>query len=131
MPKLGKTTKLPWLKTADTAPQSGRTNPNQQFYNSTRWRKTAKSYRASNPLCEVSNHFGNVVAAQMVDHIIPINQGGAKYDPCNLMSMCHKLHNKKSGKEKHTPILIEFIETQSGKIPVKKEHIFEVFKTFK
>lgn len=132
MPDLNKKgVKLPWLKSSNAAPQSGRKNPNQHFYNSQQWRKTAKQYRQLNPLCEVSKHFKETVAAQMVDHLIPINQGGAKYDPRNLMSMCHKLHNKKSGKEKNKPNLIEYIDTEDGKIPRNKADIFKVFETLK
>ena len=35
----------------------------------------------------------------MVDHIIPIKQGGAKYDQSNLQSLCWACHSRKSAEE--------------------------------
>ena len=37
----------------------------------------------------------------MVDHIVPINKGGAKLDIGNLQSLCNLCHNRKSGREAH------------------------------
>ena len=39
--------------------------------------------------------------AQMVDHVRPINEGGAALDLENLQSLCHACHNRKSGRERH------------------------------
>ena len=66
---------------------------NSNFYNSTLWRKVSRIYRTNNPLCEASE---TPQPADVVDHIIPISQGGAKYDNRNLMSLCHEKHNRKS-----------------------------------
>ena len=37
--------------------------------------------------------------SEVVDHITPINQGGATLDWNNLQAMNSKCHNKKSGRE--------------------------------
>lgn len=36
----------------------------------------------------------------VVDHITPIKDGGAPYDPSNTQSLCHACHNKKTGQER-------------------------------
>ena len=74
---------------------------NYPFYNSKRWRKISASFRACYPICEACEEKGLVVAAQCVDHIKPINQGGAKWSWANLQSLCNSCHAKKSGREAH------------------------------
>ncbi|WP_295941636.1 HNH endonuclease signature motif containing protein [uncultured Alistipes sp.] len=54
------------------------------------------------PLCEECQRRGITTLAQVVDHIVPINRGGAKLDMANLQSLCHPCHNRKSGLESHT-----------------------------
>lgn len=78
-----------------------RTKGNQQFYNSKEWRATRKYFIVDNPLCVECERNGLTVAADVVDHITPINEGGARFDFENLQSLCHRHHNKKSGKEAH------------------------------
>jgi len=65
------------------------------FYHSTEWRKLRAWYIKNNPLCVVCNELGRVV-----DHIIPISQGGERYDINNLQTMCDMHHNKKRAYER-------------------------------
>ena len=44
------------------------------------------------PLCA---HCGK--PAELSDHIVPINDGGARLDPANRQSLCWTCHNKKTG----------------------------------
>ena len=74
---------------------------NQKFYNSADWRRTAAQHKASNPLCAICEENGQVTPADVTDHIIPINEGGARFDWQNLQSLCHPHHNQKSGREAH------------------------------
>ena len=50
-----------------------------------------------NPLCKWCNEEGKTKVADVVDHILPIKQGGSKIDESNLQSLCHHHHNQKSG----------------------------------
>ena len=90
-----KEAKLPWV----VANRPDRKGQDYAFYNSAAWRRLSASIRASHPVCEVCRAAGRGDAAQMVDHIIPIRQGGARYDTTNLMAMCHECHNRKSAKD--------------------------------
>ena len=109
--------------------QQARTEKNYSFYNSKLWRKTSKLYRMDNPLCEVAAFFGEVLEADVVDHLIPINELGAKLDERNLMAMSHKYHNKKSGMEAHKNILIEYETIPGvGRVPTNRENIFKILK---
>lgn len=81
---------------------SKKTDP---FYLSTRWRKTSKLYRKHNPVCECKEceQLGRVLPAECVDHIIPIKEGGAKFDWDNLQSMSWSCHTRKTRTETTTP----------------------------
>jgi 5-methylcytosine-specific restriction protein A len=43
---------------------------------------------------------GVLVPAQMVDHIVPINKGGAPLDLNNLQSLCNHCHAVKTARDK-------------------------------
>lgn len=72
---------------------------NSDFYNSRAWRKARKLFLQKNPLCVDCEKEGLVVAATVVDHIIPINLGGEKLSESNFQSMCSSHHNAKSARE--------------------------------
>lgn len=76
-------------------PFEGRANKNREFYVSSAWRKARKRYISLHPICSAC---GRAIAT-VVDHIIPINQGGAPLDERNFQSLCASCHNKKSGHE--------------------------------
>lgn len=99
MVTLTKTTKRPWIP--ERKPQQGRQRSNSKFYHSPAWRKLRSSYIINNPLCEECLKKGLTVEANVVDHITPVNQGGASLDMANLQSLCHSCHNRKSGREAH------------------------------
>lgn len=99
MPTLKKTCRRPWLP--EHKPHEGRFHANTEFYRSTAWRKLRATKLQRQPLCEACAAKGSTTPAQMVDHIRPINEGGAALDLKNLQSLCHACHNRKSGQERH------------------------------
>ena len=60
-----------------------------------RWQKVRSRKIKRDPMCE---HCGKV--AVDVDHITPIKQGGAQYDPANLQTLCRRCHNIKTAGER-------------------------------
>ena len=105
--------------------QQRKEGDNMPFYNSKPWRTSSKVYRQEHPLCEVCLNFDQVVIAEVVDHLIPINELGSKLNNENFMAMCHSCHNTKSAKERHQGILIEHSTiVGSGRIPTNREEIF-------
>lgn len=58
-------------------------------------RQLRKYMLAQYPLCKECNK-----AATELDHIIPINAGGDRYDSDNLQTLCKQCHSKKTFKEK-------------------------------
>ncbi len=73
---------------------------NYNFYNSRSWRNFAHQLRKDEPLCRMCIAEGRTTPCTMVDHIIPINQGGSKWDKDNLQPLCKSHHAKKSAKDK-------------------------------
>lgn len=77
-----------------------REKDNSAFYNSWPWRKAAKRYKESNPICVKCEAEGLIVPVKVVDHIVPINAGGEELNESNFQSLCEKCHNKKSATER-------------------------------
>lgn len=77
-----------------------RDQSNDKFYNSWPWRKLRKRFLLNNPLCVHCNENDIITPATVVDHIVPINKGGAPLDELNLQPLCEHHHNSKSAKEK-------------------------------
>ena len=100
MPTLKKTVQRLWQP--ERGVQEGCLYPNTKFYHSTAWRKLRNLKLEQCPFCEESQRRVITTLAQVVDHIIPINRGGAKLDMANLQSLCHPCHNRKSGIESHS-----------------------------
>ena len=71
-----------------------------EFYNSGRWRKLRNRFIRENPICVECKNCGQIVEAQVVDHIQPIKDGGAKLQMENLQSLCNFHHNQKTAREK-------------------------------
>lgn len=99
MPTLKRTCRRPWQP--EHAPQMGRRHANTEFYRSTAWRKLRAEQMRRQPLCERCLVQGRHTPARIVDHICPVNQGGAPLDLENLQSLCAACHNRKSGTERH------------------------------
>ena len=98
MPSIKKHTKRPWLP--ERKPYEGYRHHNTDFYQSRRWRSLRALTLQKDPLCEECMRKGVLVPAQMVDHIVPINKGGAPLDLNNLQSLCNHCHAVKTARDK-------------------------------
>ena len=67
------------------------------FYQSRRWIRFRNWFRSKYPLCKrCLDEKRGPVPMKIVDHIIPIDQGGAKYSEGNCQSLCQECHNRKT-----------------------------------
>ena len=98
MPTLKRTKARPWQPKRTAF--DGYRHHNSEFYQSTAWRKLRAIKLDENPMCEECARSGRLTPAQMVDHIVPINKGGAELDLDNLQSLCNACHARKSAKDK-------------------------------
>jgi len=73
-----------------------RSKERQSFYNSPAWKETRRRQLTAVPYCEECRREGRLTKATMVDHMVPIAQGGERYAPSNLQSLCYSCHSKKS-----------------------------------
>jgi 5-methylcytosine-specific restriction endonuclease McrA len=64
------------------------------------WKRCRKAKLMLNPFCEHCEKYGIAKLAQVVDHIVEIEDGGEVYDLNNLQSLCNAHHNTKTGEEK-------------------------------
>ena len=119
----------PWLKKKTTqnpfkVGNNSRTNSsNYKLYNSYKWRQYSRKYRRANVKCSQCSRL--IVNPQckehgsVVDHIIPINQGGAIWDERNHQTLCkHPCHDKKSGKDQKKYDGLFAILPNNKKIPI-------------
>ncbi len=98
MPSIKKHTKRPWLP--ERKPFAGFQHHNTDFYQSRKWRTLRALKLQKDPLCEECMRKGMLVPAQMVDHIVPINKGGAPLALNNLQSLCNHCHAVKTARDK-------------------------------
>ena len=98
MPKLKRSVHRPWQPKREAF--GGYRHHNTEFYQSAPWRRLRAVKLEQNPMCEECERNGRYTPAQMVDHIVPINKGGASLDIENLQSLCNACHARKSAKDK-------------------------------
>lgn len=82
-------------KQADT-----KTDEARAFYNSRRWRNYRLAFLRQYPLCVDCEADGRVTLATVVDHIRPMSDGGAPWDPVNHAGRCDHHHQVKRGRER-------------------------------
>lgn len=80
----------------------GRTYTDTSFYRTNAWIALRQRKLKMSPYCECDDCKGKKVPADMVDHIKPIELGGAALDINNLQSMRnHPCHDRKRAREKN------------------------------
>ena len=60
-----------------------------------KWQQYSKRYLIDYPICAHCNG-----ESRVVDHIVPINQGGSMWDEKNHAPMCVSCHNRKTAGER-------------------------------
>lgn len=67
----------------------------RRFYSSATWQRLRTLHIRGEPLCRECGSAGEVV-----DHIKPISQGGDRFNPINLQTLCNQCHNRKRQRER-------------------------------
>ncbi|MBO3702953.1 MAG: HNH endonuclease [Candidatus Accumulibacter sp.] len=68
-------------------------------YQSAKWRAVRAALLRAHPVCQLCAARGLLVPAKVVDHVLPIKDGGARYDESNLERICTSCHNAKTARE--------------------------------
>ena len=87
-------------KAASDAEYNAHRRQNNAFYKSMPWVRLRRIALKMEPLCVHCKILGYINMADMVDHIIPITEGGARLSLSNLQPLCNYHHGVKSGKER-------------------------------
>ena len=66
------------------------------FYSSRTWRAVRAAQLGTHPLCLMCKAEGRLTAATVVDHVTEIKQGGDRFNPANLQSLCASCHARKT-----------------------------------
>lgn len=72
---------------------------NSKIYNTQRWKRLSIKKRTVTPFCENCEDHGVMKVADVVDHIVELEDGGEPYEWSNLKSLCHSCHNNKTADE--------------------------------
>ena len=80
--------------------QKPRTSPRERGYSS-RWDRASEQHRRKHPFCIWCEQEGRLEFAKVVDHKIPIADGGAMFDPSNWWGLCIRHHGLKGSMEIH------------------------------
>jgi len=91
MPSINrKQTPNPWSSHGD----NNRPTKQDTRYWSRAWKKARAAYLKKHPVCVSCREFANVV-----DHVIPVRDGGPFWESNNWQSLCVPCHNRKSAHE--------------------------------
>ena len=73
----------------------------RKIRNCREWRDRARPQQLFDfPYCQICDEKnGAQIPAVQVDHIVPLEVGGAPFDPENLQSLCKRCHVLKSAEE--------------------------------
>ena len=100
-----------------------------KLYNSKRWRDTSKRTRTICEVCEAEGLITDITTGShnrgVVDHIVPMQQGGAVWDADNHMGMCGHHHDIKRGKESHG-FCVATAQGRDGLVPNDRQDIIDV-----
>lgn len=101
----------------------------QSFYNSKAWRNYSIRYRTTCEIClslgmQVDITSGAIGTRGVVDHIVPMQQGGSPWDEANHMGMCGSHHNTKRGMESQG-YCVRTTQGVEGLIPKDREEVIE------
>jgi 5-methylcytosine-specific restriction protein A len=61
------------------------------------WKRFRLRYLAKHPLCVRCEEQGRLTPATLIHHVVPLKDGGAKYDESNLMALCNSCHEDIEG----------------------------------
>jgi 5-methylcytosine-specific restriction protein A len=76
-----------------------RKRTDNSIYNNKKWKGYSSRFRKAKQVCAHFDRCGGL--AEVVDHIVPVNQGGDFWDSRNHQALCHKCHNRKSQGERY------------------------------
>lgn len=66
-------------------------------YTTSKWRKLRLAKLSLSPVCYICERRGETELATVVDHIIPVRQGGDPFPAIEeLMALCERCHNEKT-----------------------------------
>lgn len=71
-----------------------RESPRDRGYDS-RWDRFSLSYRKKEPFCAICREKGRFVFCDVVDHKLPLRQGGEVLNPQNVWGLCTAHHSWK------------------------------------
>ena len=63
------------------------------------WRRFRLAYLDDNPICVRCEAGGRIVPATVVDHVVPMSQGGAHMVESNSQALCKRCHDLKTMRE--------------------------------
>jgi 5-methylcytosine-specific restriction protein A len=69
------------------------------FYDSALWRRVRMEVLRQEPWCRACKAAGRATLADMVDHIVRIQDNGERLARANLQALCSVCHNAKRGRE--------------------------------
>lgn len=80
---------------ADRRYDDARGGARERGYDAT-WERLARSFLREHPLCAACEAEGVTAAAELVDHVRELRDGGARLDESNLQSLCRRCHARKT-----------------------------------
>ena len=103
--------KRPWLNTdqqdrpwIEKKSKFGKLSEQHRFYNSRTWMNFRAMYWANHPReCQYKYPDGHLCGkfANILDHIVPLQDGGAPLSESNMQGLCYRHHQVKHNKQRN------------------------------
>ena len=116
------TTRTNWTDDKEKAQLHNRAT---KLYRSKRWTAVRKGYIMKHPICERCKAIGLTTQGHVLDHVIPISQGGAVWTKENWMTLCHECHNWKRGLERRSRRIEAKDEASKELIPRRRDDAYD------
>lgn len=71
----------------------------KRLYDTAHWKRVRQAKLFQQPLCEECLKRDELVAADHVDHIVAVADGGSFDDEANLRSLCRSCHSSKTARQ--------------------------------
>lgn len=72
-----------------------------RFYNSSAWKNTRRAFLMRHPLCEHCEARGRLTPSNVVDHRVPMKEGGDRWSFENMRALCVSCHNSLTARQTH------------------------------
>lgn len=95
-----------------------KTDDERWFYSSRRWTNFSLRHRLHEPFCRTCLGAGRFTLGKISDHILPIREGGPRWDDGNVQTLCRECDQRKRQQESQRSRKVLAIDDERRRLPL-------------